>query len=124
MSDAEINVKEYDAIATVIQHYTEGARTGSGDAMRPAFHADATICGHIGDNLFSGPIEKLFEWNNSNGAAKDIQARLVEVSVAGSVAMARLEVENWTGHRFTDMFTLLKTNGQWQIVNKVFHLHD
>ncbi len=35
----------------------------------------------------------------------------------------RLELDNWTGHRFTDLFTLLKVDGQWQIMNKVFHLH-
>ena len=35
----------------------------------------------------------------------------------------RLEIEDWTGHRFTDMFTLLKMDGQWKIVSKVFHLH-
>ncbi len=29
----------------------------------------------------------------------------------------------WTGHRFTDLFTLLKIDGQWKIMNKVFHLH-
>jgi hypothetical protein len=35
----------------------------------------------------------------------------------------RLELDNWTGHRFTDMFTLLKVDGEWKIISKVFHLH-
>jgi hypothetical protein len=30
---------------------------------------------------------------------------------------------NWTGHKFTDVFTLLKTDGEWKIISKVFYLH-
>jgi hypothetical protein len=36
----------------------------------------------------------------------------------------RVETDNWTGHRFTDFFNLLKRDGQWKIMNKVFHLHE
>ena len=46
------------------------------------------------------------------------------VEVAGTVAIVRVEADNWTGHRFTDYFTMLKTDGQWKIMNKTFHLHD
>jgi hypothetical protein len=35
----------------------------------------------------------------------------------------RLELDNWTDHRYTDLFTLLKVDGEWKIMNKVFHLH-
>ncbi|MGI8835714.1 MAG: nuclear transport factor 2 family protein [Pyrinomonadaceae bacterium] len=34
-----------------------------------------------------------------------------------------MELDNWTGHQFTDLFTLLKVDGDWKIMNKVFHLH-
>ena len=30
----------------------------------------------------------------------------------------RLELDNWTGYRFTDLFTLLKVDGEWNIMNK------
>ncbi len=116
-------VSDRDAIVATLQHYIEGARSGSGDRMKPAFHADATIFGHIGADLFGGGIQKLFDWNDENGPAADIRVRIVDIDIAGSVATARLEIENWTGHRFTDLFTLLKTGAQWQIMNKVFHLH-
>ncbi len=39
------------------------------------------------------------------------------------MATVRLELDNWTSYRFTDMFTLLKVDGEWKIMNKVFHLH-
>ncbi|MBC7944597.1 MAG: nuclear transport factor 2 family protein [Burkholderiales bacterium] len=117
------NISDYDAITKTVQHYIDGARSGKGDDMRPAFHPDATIFGYVGPDLFAGPIEKLFAWNDQNGPAKDIQSRITSIDVANSVASVRLESDNWTGHRFTDLFTLLRADGEWKIMNKVFHLH-
>ena len=110
-------------IKATIQHYINGAKSGKGDDMKPAFHPDATIFGYIGSDLFAGPIQKLFDWNDGNGPAKDIVATIAQVDVEGTIATARVESDNWTGHRFTDFFTLLKVDGQWKIMNKVFHLH-
>ncbi len=71
MSNTQTEVSEHDAIAKTIQHYIDGAKSGSGDDMKPAFHEDATIFGYAG----------------------------------------------------ADLFTLLKVDGTWKIMNKVFHLH-
>jgi hypothetical protein len=116
-------VADYDAITKTVQHYIDGARSGEGDRMKPAFHEDATIFGYVGNDLFAGPIQNLYDWNDSNGAATEIQARIVAIDLVGTAATVRLELDNWTGHRFTDFFTLLKLDGNWRIMNKVFHLH-
>ena len=98
MSTATLNVSEYDVIADVVQHYIDGAKSGRGDDMKPAFHKDATIFGYAGAELFAS------------------------IDLIDTVATVRLELDNWTGHRFTDLFTLLKVDGEWKIMNKVFHL--
>jgi hypothetical protein len=123
MSDAPSAVNEYDAIAATVQHYIDGAKSGCGDDMKPAFHPDATIFGYVGPDLFAGPIQRLFDWNDANGPATGLQARITDLDVAGTVATVRLEIDDWTGHRFTDRFNLLKLNGEWKIMNKVFYLH-
>jgi len=123
MSNAATNVHDYDAITEVVQHYIDGARSGKGSDMKPAFHKDATIFGYVGPDLFAGPIQLLFDWNDENGPASGLQARIASIDIIDTVATVRLELDDWTGHRFTDLFTLLKVDGQWQIMNKVFHLH-
>ena len=123
MTTSPATVSEYDAIAETVRRYVEGGRSGRGDEMKAAFHPDATIFGYIGEELFGGPIQKLFDWNDQNGPAAGLQARLASIDINGTVATARLELDNWTGHKFTDMFTLLKTDGGWKIVSKVFYLH-
>ena len=44
----------------------------------------------------------------------------MRIDVEGSAASVRIELDNWTGHRFTDFFTLVKIDGQWQIMSKIF----
>ncbi len=123
MSNAPTNVSDNDAIAKTVQHYIDGAKSGKGDDMKPAFHKDATIFGYAGTDLFAGPIQKLFEWNDQTGPATGLQARIASIDIIGTVATVRLELDDWGGHRYTDLFTMLKVDGEWKIMNKVFHLH-
>lgn len=118
------DISDYHAIIKVIQHYIDGARAGKGELMKPAFHPDATIYGHVGDDMFAGPIQGLYDWNDANGSATDVQSVISKIEIVGTVANVRLESDNWTGLRFSDFFNLLKIDGQWLVINKVFHLHD
>ena len=123
MGDISNNTSDNEMIEKTVQFYIDGAKSGKGDDMKPAFHNDATIFGYIGDDLFAGPIQKLFDWNDKNGPATELETRMASIDVVGTVATVRLESDNWTGHKFTDFFTLLKVEGTWKIMNKVFHLH-
>ncbi len=124
MANSPTNGSEHDAITKVVQHYIDGAKSGRGDDMKPAFHKDATIFGYAGADLFAGPIQQLFAWNDENGPATELQARIASIDLIGTVATVRLELNNLGGYRHTDMFTLLKVDGEWKIMNKVFHLHS
>jgi hypothetical protein len=116
--------QDYDDITKAIQPYLDGAKAGKGDAMKPAFHANATVYGYLGDTLVSGPIKLIYDWADSIGPAPNVTPRVVKVDVAGTAASARVEVDNWQKHRFTDVFNLLKIDGKWVIVNKIFHTHE
>ena len=41
----------------------------------------------------------------------------------GTAATARFELDHWIDHRSTDFSTLVKIDGRWQIMGKVFYLH-
>ena len=123
MTTASAQASDREAIEKVIQVYASGGISGDSQDMKPAFHEGATIYGYIGPDLFGGPIQGLFDWNDGNGAAADLRSKIANIDIEGSIATVRLELDNWTGHRFTDMFTLLKTDGEWKIISKVFFLH-
>ena len=119
------DMSEYDAITKVVQHYIDGARSGRTEDMKPAFHKDATIFGLDGPDLFAGPIKKLFDYlDDENAPAPELKAQLTSIDLVETIATVRLELDNWTGIRFSDMFTLLKIDGEWKIINKVFHQHN
>ncbi len=124
MTNMPIAVHEHDSIAKTVQHYIDGAKSGNGDDMKPAFHKDATIYGYAGPDLFGGPIQLLFDWSDANDPATDLETRIASIELSGTAAIVRLELTNLNGARYTDMFTLLKVDGEWKIMSKVFHLHS
>ena len=123
MTTVSVQASDREAIERTIQTYVSGGISGKGDDMKPAFHDGATIYGYIGTDLFGGPIQGLFDWNDSNGPAAELRSKIANIDIQGTIATVRLELDNWTGHKFTDMFTLLKTDGEWKIISKVFFLH-
>jgi hypothetical protein len=44
------------------------------------------------------------------------------IDVAGDTASAKV-TDDFAGLRFTDLLSLLKVDGHWQIVSKVYYIH-
>ena len=117
------NQKDIEAISSVIQTYVEGGRKGDASIMKNAFRENATIHGHTAGGLLAGPIQLLFDFITDNPPAPDLEAKIVNIDLANTVATARVELTDWLGTRYTDQFTLLKENGTWTITSKVFHAY-
>jgi Putative lumazine-binding len=120
---------EHDAITRTMHRYIAGAREGNGDLMRPAFHPSATISGYCQGVEYTGSVEHVFKWITQNGPAPNISARFARIEIVESIAVVHLEVQHWSGKlaganaRASDVFTLLKWNGEWKITHKLFHWH-
>ncbi len=123
MSNISTKISNEEMVEKTVQFYIDGAKSGKGDDMKPAFHRDATIFGYAGDDLFAGPIQGLFDWNDASGPATELEAKITSIDIVGTIATVHLELDNWAGSKYTDLFTLLKVDGTWKIMNKVFHLH-
>ena len=119
-----VDLKDYEGIAATLQHYVEGARSPSAEEMARAFHPSAQIHGHLGDHILADPIQALFDWHEETGPATDVVIQFSILDISETIAVVRVEADNWAGHRFTDYLSLLKVEGRWQIVNKIFHAHD
>ena len=121
---------EYDSITRTMHCYVAGARAGDGDLMRSAFHPTATISGYCQGVEYTGSVEHVFRWIDENGPAPNINPRFARIEIIESIAVVHLEVQHWSGKlagadaRASDVFTLLKWNGEWKITHKLFHWHD
>ena len=117
---------EEDGIRQAINFYIEGLRQGSVETLKQAFHPEATMCGHLGETLMVVPIQGLYDFVSSNPApaksGEPFSASVAAIEVARSVASAKITEQSYQGHNFTDFFNLLKIDGRWWIVSKVFNV--
>lgn len=118
-------VQDYQAIVAVLNQYNAGGAQADSSIMRPAFSSQASIFGIDGeDKLTGGPIEGLFEIIDSAfRPSPQAQAAIVRVDIVGTAASARVDTDDISGFRFTDFFNLLKVQGEWSIVSKIYHTH-
>lgn len=118
---AMVSVNDYQAVKDTINKYLEAGRTGKSEIMKPAFYKDAIMYNADKGKIEGGTIQALFDYIDGNPAASEIEADITSVEIAGNVAYAKVESNNWHGARFSDMFLLLKDDGKWKILTKVFY---
>ena len=124
MSSYQAQLGEYDAIIQTMDKYIEGGRQGSGKVMSEAFHAGANIYAFSHGEVVGGPIQLLYDLVDSKAPAGTIEYSIASIELETDIAMVRLEIPDWNGAHYTDMFTLLKTeSGEWKIISKVSHIH-
>ncbi|PKB20065.1 nuclear transport factor 2 family protein [Janthinobacterium sp. 64] len=118
-------VQDYQAIVAVLNQYNAGGAQADSSIMRPAFSGEATIFGVDGeDKLTGGPIEGLFEIIDSAfRPSPQARAAIARIDIVGTAASARVDTDDISGFRFTDFFNLLKVQGEWTIVSKIYHTH-
>ena len=117
-------VQECSAITEVLNKYLEGNAKGSSAAMKPAFHEKATIFGLNETELVGPEIHKLYDIVDAMPPSPGARTAIARIDVAGTAASARVDSDNVAGYCFSDFFNLLKIDGKWVIVNKVYHTHS
>jgi Putative lumazine-binding len=117
---------DLQAIAATIQDYFEGMYYRDTARLRKAFHPAACLFGHYKGTFAHIPLE---DWLKAvegrpipaeSGEAFDM--RIVATDITGQVGMVKV-ADLYRGLRFTDYLGVARLDGQWVIVNKIFH-HD
>jgi hypothetical protein len=117
-------VKEYEEIVEVINKYVQGVVSGKSEMMKHSFHKDATMFGYVnGVDLVDGSIQNLFDGIDQGEPAPNIKARIDILDLEGTVASARAILEDGGAVLYTDLHHLIKIDGEWKIVSKMFHHH-
>jgi hypothetical protein len=110
------------AIEETISHYFKAGDTASSAELRLAFHPTAMMF-FVKDGALSGVSQP--EWwarsdaNKTPVAALSRHIPLVEVGAAGEIAVAKV-LSVYPTHRL-DYMTLVRLDGRWWIVGKIFH---
>ncbi|WP_232790573.1 nuclear transport factor 2 family protein [Pseudomonas fluorescens] len=118
-------VEDYQAITKVLNTYIEGCKQAKSSIMKPAFNEQATMYSvGTGGKLEGGAIPILFEGVDKGfRPSPDAQAAITRIEIVGNAASARIDANGMSGLSFTDFFHLLKVEGKWTVVSKIFQTH-
>ena len=113
-------------IRETIQTYFDSLYESSAEKARVAFHPNAKITGYLEDGLhemsldeFAGFVASQLPSAKDNGDAARFE--ILSVEIAGNTAVASVR-DDYLGLTFLDFLSLLKSDGNWSIYNKLFHV--
>ena len=117
-------VQDYEDVLAAMEGYVQGLKTGSIAELKKTFHQNAIMYGHLGDDLLQGSIDNLYTYVEKFGAAPNIKTNLTVLHKTPTTAIVRIEMEHDAADEdFTDYHSLIKINGEWKVVSKLFHLY-
>ena len=97
MGNTEVKMNDYDLVRKALNLYVEAGRQGKASIMKDAFHQQAIMYGHQNGNLVGGPIQNLFDYIDENPPAENLKAEITQIDIAGQIAQAKVESDNWNG---------------------------
>ncbi|HUF28201.1 MAG TPA: nuclear transport factor 2 family protein [Gemmatimonadaceae bacterium] len=115
-------VQDEAAVRRTLDHYLAGHATGDGSHMRLAFHPEARLFWVQDGALRQRTSAEYIAGFTGRPAPDEAQRnrRIESVDISGTAASARI-VLDYPAVRFVDYMSLLKVDGEWKIVNKIFH---
>lgn len=114
---------EEDAIRAAVEHYLQGHATGDGAHHAMVFHPVSNLY-----FIRDGELQTVTSADyiaRASGKPADNEAerkrRIAMVDVTGDAAVVKVELD-YPGAFITDYFAMLKIDGEWKIINKIFHV--
>jgi len=120
-SVASAESPEEAAARVPLELYLKGHATGNGDYWRQAFHEGAKIQGIREGQLVSRTREEFAKGAPGKPADDEAQRkrRIASVDITGDAAVVKVELD-YPKAFITDYLSMLKVNGEWKVVNKIF----
>ena len=108
-------------VRAAMEHYLLGHATGDGAHFRVVFHPDSKLYFNREGKFMTRTSADYIAGAPGKPAADEAQRkrRIAMVDVTGDVAVAKVELD-YPDAFLTDYFTLLKVDGKWMIMNKIF----
>ncbi len=121
LGSARAENPEEAAIRQAIDHYFQGHATGQGDHFRKVFHPESKLF-WIRDGKFNTRTSEEYIARASGKPADDEarrKRRIANIDVTGNAAVVKIVLDYPTA-TLTDYMSMLKIDGEWKIVNKIF----
>ena len=122
LAQAPLPASDEAMVRDTIGNYLHGLKFNDVDSLKKAFLPDAKLY-FIKKNGSLGQLSQA-EWyagfKASAGKEEEGDLSIALVDITGNAAAVKVE-EDYPKSHYTDYVSLLKINGEWKIVNKIFY---
>ena len=116
------DMSEYEAVEKAAMLFVKSVGSGDSAPARELFYDEAVMFGYLDGKLEHGPIQNLYDNIDSVGADPGYTARIDVLCIEETVAIVRVLEDNWGGRiDFSDFLLLIKMDGEWKGVAKVYN---
>ena len=116
------DMSEYEAVEKAAMLFVKSVGSGDNAPARELFYDEAVMFGYLDGKLEHGPIQNLYDNIDSVGADPGYRARIDVLCIEETVAIVRVLEDNWGGRiDFSDFLLLIKMDGEWKGVAKVYN---
>lgn len=116
------DMSEYEAVEKAAMLFVKSVGFGDSAPARELFYDEAVMFGYLDGKLEHGPIQNLYDNIDSVGADPGYRARIDVLCIEETVAIVRVLEDNWGGRiDFSDFLLLIKMDGEWKGVAKVYN---
>ncbi|MFL1895193.1 nuclear transport factor 2 family protein [Aquimarina sp. 2-A2] len=111
---------EHALVEQTISYYLDGGTNNDFELLKKAFHETATMkFVRKGEYKEVNALE-FFEKAITPGPKQNRTAKIITIDISGNAAQAKLTIEYPTFY-FMDYMNLLKIDGEWKVVSKIFN---
>lgn len=113
-----------EAIRKAVGYYFEGGTAGDSSIVAKAFHKSAMML-YVRDTafmqvpVFPDYLARVAAPRPAGAGQDQTKKEIVSIDIAGTAAVAKLRLTR-PEQVIVDYMSLLKVNGEWKIVNKIF----
>lgn len=116
------SIEEYKAVERAAMNFVKSVAEGNSEHARKLFVDEAVLFGFLDGELEHGSIEQFYRNVDNVGPDNSFKARIDVIDIEETLAVVRVQEENWGGHiNFTDYLLLLKINNEWKCVAKAYN---
>jgi hypothetical protein len=117
---AEKGNEDEAAVRATVEHYLHGLKHNDVDSLKLAFYPEAKLFFVKKDQLGQLTQEQWYKgFVSSAGQEEKGDLQITAVDITGNAASVKV-VEVYERSKYTDYLSLLKFEGGWKIVNKIY----
>lgn len=110
---------DYEDIVEILNDYFDGLFEGDVEKLRSIFHDDAWLKGNNYRKTLNEWLEAVANRPIPRDQGMEYNFNIQSLEIIGDQAMAKVDAPLLAAH-FIDFLGLLKEDGQWKIVNKMY----